>query len=181
MDTPTSSSAVTLTLGKFPLPHPPKVVHHHHPVVIYAVRLTIGLCVGIPLVIFIIAGVVVTFCLCSKYQNRKMARMARIHSRHRRRAERSAVVQAPPQYTPTDPTKPSDSDLPVYSVSDPYAPPRATPPQLTSESITPPPPPSQHLPSEPSTDQANQQAAVVVNEDVPLLASSEEQEEVSLM
>lgn len=93
-----------------------------------------------------------------------MTRLAVAYARNRNlRNSGDTSLDAPPPYTRTDDQeKDSSSDLPSYSVVDPYAPPRVpTQVPTTSEELE---SPEQEL------DAANQQTNVVVLEDVPLLS-----------
>ena len=70
----------------------------------------------------IIVAVVSVYCCCAHYQNRKMLALARTYARNRRyeraaEAERSSL--APPPYSTTDKLD-TGSELPTYSISDPY-------------------------------------------------------------
>ena len=129
-------------------------------------RLIVGLSVGVPLVILIIVCVVVLYCFCAHYQNRKMARLALSYSRHHNRdsinnRRGDDDYLAPPPYTPADANKENtDSGLPGYSVTDPYAPPviSSPPPQLPTNA------------EDQEETISNQQTEVLVLEDVPLLS-----------
>ncbi len=122
---------------------------------------------GVPLVVFIIVGVVAMYCICSHYQNRKMRRATLAYANRRereRRADDSAFL-APPPYTPTETTnKTTESDLPSYTMTDPY--------KNTAQSPT-----QQELAvpeQEPETEVSAAPGSVIELEDVPLLSDGEQ-------
>lgn len=111
-----------------------------------------------PLIVAIIVGVVVMYCCCARYHNKKMIALAMAYSRNRQ-TERDNTDEnslAPPPYSSADRGKSGDTELPSYSISDPYT-------------LPPPQPPGQgDAPAElPIT--AEVPTSVAVAEDVPLL------------
>lgn len=78
------------------------------------IGLIIGLCVGVPLIIMIIVAVVVLYCCCARYHNKKMLSLALARRNRRNNPDESSV--APPPYS-----QQKDSELPSYTVTDPYA------------------------------------------------------------
>ena len=95
-------------------------------------RLAIGLSVAIPLLVAVIIGLIVAYCWCSRYHNRKMDRLmiafrqAQLEDEQEEDGIGDERVNsaAPPVYTPvasSERDKP-EAGLPVYTESDPFAP-----------------------------------------------------------
>lgn len=135
-----------------------------HPLLTH--RLIVGLCVGVPVIIIIIVGVIVLYCICAHYQNKKMQRLTVAYNRHRNQTQQDGDnFLSPPPYTRTTNTsnKTTDSALPAYSAADPYA----------SSVVTSPAPPTVAPEREEQGDSGNRSCEIVVMEDIPLLSDDE--------
>ena len=95
-----------------------------------------------------------------------MARMAVEYSRNRNRRTDEIPASAPPPYTSTDQTKDSEgTDLPAYTVMDPYASLQQAPPPLEVDV---------RGQSSATEDTHIETSTLTVPEDVPLLSDEEQ-------
>ena len=80
----------------------------------------IGLCVGVPCIVLLVVFIIVTYCVCVRYRNKRMEAAMSSYRRNRRGSD-TAVVDAPPAYTPlSGDTEDPGEMLPSYTTADPF-------------------------------------------------------------
>lgn len=131
----------------------------------HAHRLIVGMCVGVPIIILIVVGIILLYCICAHYQNKNIQRLAATYSRNPTQCDDDFL--APPPYTAsnTSTKTTTDTDLPAYTTTDPYSACVATPTAIQDAKEE----------QEDSGNQSCEAAVVVVREDFPLLSDNDTQ------